>query len=113
MVLFCACGSDWASPRRDPVALALAAEFWVYLCLYHFEQTGFFLFLTIKNPGGPRLGIRKHPRSHLINAAAQRKRQDLGDETVETQPNHHFPSVPVVQVLWHSCHETIYEISSS
>jgi hypothetical protein len=55
----------------------------------------------------------KDIRSHLINAATQRKRQDLGDETVETQPNHHFPSIPVVQVLWHSCHETIYEISSS
>src|SRR5260221_13325897 len=51
-------------------------------------------------------------RSHLINAPTSWKRWDLQPETVETQPNHHFPPIPIVQVLWHSCHETIYEISS-
>ena len=51
-------------------------------------------------------------RSHLINARTSRKRQHLRSETVETQANHHFPPVPVVQVLWLSCYKTIYEISS-
>src|SRR5580693_2133545 len=56
---------------------------------------------------------KNETRSHLINAPTSWKRRDLQYETVETQPNHHFPPVPVVQVLWHSCHEIIYEISSS
>ena len=30
----------------------------------------------------------------------------------KTQPNHHFPEVLLVQVLWLSCDKTIYEISS-
>src|SRR6266404_8114114 len=52
-------------------------------------------------------------RSHLINARTSRKRQHLRSETVETQPNHHFPPVAPAQVLWFFCHRAIYEISSS
>src|SRR5258707_2344603 len=52
-------------------------------------------------------------RSHLINARTLRKRRHLLSETVETQPNHRFPPVPVAQVLWLACHRTIYETSSS
>src|SRR5712692_9329683 len=52
-------------------------------------------------------------RSHLINARTSRKRGNLRRETVQTQPNHHFPLVSVVRVLWFFCHKTIYEITSS
>src|SRR5713101_6395628 len=51
-------------------------------------------------------------RSHLINARTSRKRGNLRRETVQTQPNHHFPLVSVVRVLWFFCHKTIYEITS-
>ena len=45
--------------------------------------------------------------------AQSRKRQHLRSETVETQPNHHFPPVAPAQVLWFFCNRAIYEISSS
>jgi hypothetical protein len=52
-------------------------------------------------------------RSHLINARTSRKGRHLQDETVETQPNHHFPSDSIAAGLWFPCHKTIYEITSS
>src|SRR5258708_37004136 len=55
----------------------------------------------------------QNTRSHLINARTSRKRQHLRSETVETQPNHHFPPVAPAQVLWVFCNRAIYEISSS
>src|SRR5258708_37449742 len=55
----------------------------------------------------------QHTRSHLINARTSWKRKHLRSETVETQPNHHFPPVAPAQVLWFFCDRAIYEISSS
>src|SRR5437879_10070251 len=52
-------------------------------------------------------------RSHLTNARTPRKGQHLESGTLETQPNHHFPTVFLVAVLWFSCDKTIYEITSS
>src|SRR6266436_3740336 len=52
-------------------------------------------------------------RSHLINGWTSRKGQHLENETLETQPNHHFPVIFVAAVLWFPCHKTIYEMSSS
>jgi hypothetical protein len=52
-------------------------------------------------------------RSHLINTWTSRKGRRLQSETLETQPNHHFPPVAITRVLWLSCHKTIYEITSS
>ena len=45
-----------------------------------------------------------------INGRASRKRQHLRSGTVETHPNHHFSSIPEVQMCL-SCHNTIHEIS--
>ena len=52
-------------------------------------------------------------RSHLINARTSLKGRHLQDETVETQPNHHFPPDSITAGLWFCCHKTIYEITSS
>src|SRR6266404_639153 len=52
-------------------------------------------------------------RSHLIKARTPWKGRHLQDETVETQPNHHFPPDSITAGLWFPCHKTIYEISSS
>src|SRR5258708_19834968 len=52
-------------------------------------------------------------RSHLINARTSQKGRHLQDETVETQPNHHFPPDFITAGLWFPCHKTIYEITSS
>jgi hypothetical protein len=57
--------------------------------------------------------MRHQTRSHLINAWTSRKGQRLVSETLETQPNHHFPAVSVGSVLWLSCHKTLFEITSS
>src|SRR5437879_8445605 len=52
-------------------------------------------------------------RSHLIKARTPWKGRHLQDETVETQPNHHFPPDSITAGLWFPCHKTIYEISSN
>src|SRR6266404_3705985 len=57
--------------------------------------------------------VRPHARSHLIKARTPWKGRHLQDETVETQPNHHFPPDSITAGLWFPCHKTIYEISSS
>src|SRR6266436_3638392 len=63
-------------------------------------------------PHTPELA-RQALRSHLINGRTSRKGQHLENETLETQPNHHFPVIFVAAVLWFPCHKTIYEMSSS
>ncbi len=51
--------------------------------------------------------------SYLINPPKSRKGRHLQDESIETQPNHHFPTDSIAAGLWFSCHKTIYEITSS
>ncbi len=59
-----------------------------------------------------KAGEEGKTRSHLINTRTSRKGQHLQNETLETQPNHHFVAVPAATVLWFSCHKSIYEITS-
>src|SRR6266404_5133290 len=68
---------------------------------------------SMPKPSAPKVRAETLSRSHLINARTSRKRQHLRSETVETQPNHHFPPVAPAQVLWFFCNRAIYEISSS
>src|SRR2546422_1027989 len=52
-------------------------------------------------------------RTHLINARRSRRRQDLLNEILETEPNHQFPAVADTETLWLLGHKTIYETTSS
>ena len=52
-------------------------------------------------------------RTYFINAWTSRRRQDLLNEILQTQPNQQFPTVTVAETLWLLGHKTIYEITST